>query len=55
MKDIKKLQELIELQQRLKARSAYKQVIKEVADTIYKYDWSQSIKPAIIPVDIFTN
>jgi hypothetical protein len=58
MKDIKKLQklqELIELQQRLKARSAYKQAIKEVADTIYKYDWSQSIRPAIIPVDIFSN
>ena len=48
MKDIKKLQELIELQQRLKARSAYKQAIKEVADTIYKYDWSQSIRPCLL-------
>ena len=54
MKDIKKLQELIQLQQRLQAKSAYKQAIKEVADTIYKYDWSQSIRPAIIPVDIFS-
>lgn len=55
MKDIKKLQEMIQLQHRLQTRSAYKQAIKEVADTIYKHDWSQSIKPAIIPVDIFTN
>ena len=55
MKDIKKLQELMELQQRLQAKSAYKQAIKEVADTIYKYDQSQSIRPAIIPVNIFGN
>jgi len=54
MKDIKKLQQLMELQMRLKTQTAYKQAIKEVADTIYKYDWSQSIKPAIIPVDIFS-
>ena len=55
MKDIKKLQELIELQQRLQTKSAYKQAIKEVADTIYKYDWSQSIKTAIIIVNSFGN
>jgi hypothetical protein len=55
MKDIKKLQQLMELQMRLKTQSAYKQAIKEVADTIYKYDKSQSIRPAIIPVDIFGN
>jgi uncharacterized protein YihD (DUF1040 family) len=55
MKDKKKLLELIEMQQRLKTVSVYKQAIKEVADTIYKYDVSKSIRPAIIPVDIFSN
>jgi hypothetical protein len=55
MKDTKKLLELIEMQQRLKTVSMYKQAIKEVADTIYKYDVSKSIRSAIIPVDIFSN
>lgn len=54
MKDIKKLQELIKLQENLNTQNVYKQAIKQIADTIYKYDWSKSIKPAIIPVDIFS-
>ena len=54
MNDIKKLNKLIELQHKLKTQSVYKQAIKEVADSILKYDKSASIRPAIIPVDIFS-
>lgn len=53
MKDIKKLEQLIEMQQRLHTLSTYKKAIKEVADTIYKYDKSQNIKPAILPEEYF--
>ena len=51
MNDIKKLKNLIEMQTRLNTLSSYKQAIKQVADSIYKYDSSKSIKPAIIPVE----
>ena len=51
MNDIKKLKNLIEMQTRLNTLNIYKQAIKQVADSIYKYDASKSIKPAIIPVE----